>query len=79
MNEKLSVLKLIGLGYHQMLTNEEFSYDDVEKILNDLPKHGEKIELSSEEIKTMIAFVSELHFKHMKMWEDICNTQSRDF
>lgn len=67
MNEKSPVLELIGLGFYQMLVNEEFSYDDVEKILNDLPKSGEKIELSAEEIKSMVAYVSELLLKSAKM------------
>ena len=64
MNEKLSVLKLIGLGFYQLLVNEEFSCDFiVETILNDLPNPGEKIELSAEEIKTMLVFVFELYLK----------------
>ena len=67
MNEKLSVLKLIGLGFHEMLVSEEVSLDDVETIINDLPKSGEKIELSAEEIKAMVSFVSELLLKSEKM------------
>lgn len=60
MNGKLCVLKLIALGFHHLIVNEEFSYDDVEKILNDLPKHEEKIELSASEIKTMLTYVAKL-------------------
>lgn len=67
MNEKLSVLKLIGLGFCQMLLNEEVSCDDVAKILKDLYKNGEKIELSAEEIKAILALVSELYLKSAKM------------
>lgn len=62
MNEKSSVLKLIGLGFYQTLVNEEvFSCDDVKTIINGLPKSGEKIELSAEEIKTILVFVFELN------------------
>lgn len=67
MNKKSHVLALIGLGFYQMLVNEEVSYDDVEKILNALLKPGEKIELSAEEIKSMAAFVSESLLKSEKM------------
>ena len=68
MNEKLSVLKLIGLGFHQLLVNEEVSCDFiVETILNGLPNPGEKIELSAEEIKTMLVFVFELYLKQKKI------------
>ena len=43
MTEKSPVLALIGLGFYQVLVNEEVSFDDVEKILDDLPKSGEKL------------------------------------
>ena len=65
MTEKLSVLKLIGLGIHQTIASEEFTVDDVDTIINGLPKLGEKIELSAEEIGTILAFVLELHYKRL--------------
>lgn len=62
MTKKSPVLALIGLGFHQTLVSEEvFSCDDVKTIINDLPKSGEKIELSAEEIKTILVFVFELY------------------
>jgi hypothetical protein len=68
MNEKLSVLKLIDLGFYQLLVNEEVSCDFiVETILNGLPNPGEKIELSAEEIKTMLVFVFGLYLKRKKL------------
>lgn len=67
MNEKLSVLKLIGLGFHQMIVNDEVSPDDVETILDGLPKSGEKIELSAEEIETILDCVLVSHLKRLKM------------
>lgn len=67
MNGKLSVLKLIGLGFHQMIVNDEVSPDDVETILDGLPKSGEKIELSAEEIETILDFVLVSHLKRVKM------------
>lgn len=67
MNEKLSVLKLIGLGFHQMIVNDEVSRDDVETIIDGLPKSGEKIELSAEEIETILDFVLVSHLKRVKM------------
>lgn len=70
MTEKSPVLALIGLGFYQVLVNEEVSFDDVEKILDDLPKSGEKIELSGEEIKSMAVFVLESLLKRAKMLED---------
>lgn len=70
MNEKLSVLKLIGLGFYQTLVSEEVSCDDVETIINGLPKSGEKIELSAEEIKSMVTYALELLLKRAKMMED---------
>lgn len=73
MTEKSTVLKLIGLGFYQTIVNEEVSCDYVEKILNGLPKSGEKIELSAEEFKAMTVFVFELYLKRKcaKMEEDI--------
>lgn len=50
-----------------MIVNEEVSFGDAVKILNDLPKSGEKIELSAEEIKSMAVFVFESLFKSEKM------------
>lgn len=67
MNGKLSVLKLIGLGFHQMIVNVEVSRDDVETIIDGLPKSGEKIELSAEEIETILDFVLVSHLKRVKM------------
>lgn len=67
MNEKLSVLKLIGLGFHQMIVNDEVSRDNVETIIDGLPKSGEKIELSAEEIETILDFVLVSHLKRVKM------------
>lgn len=67
MNGKLSVLKLIGLGFHQMIVNDEVSRDDVETIIDGLPKSGEKIELSAEEIETILDFVLVSHLKRVKM------------
>lgn len=73
MNGKLSVLKLIGLGFHQILVNDEISPDYAETIIDALPKSGEKIELSEEEIKEMMVFVFESYLKRKlaKMEEDI--------
>lgn len=67
MNEKSFVLKLIGLGFHQALVGEEVSYDDLVTIINGLPKSGEKIELSAEEIETILDFVLASHLKRVKM------------
>lgn len=66
-NEKVSVLKLIALGFYQTLVNDEISCDEVDRIINDLPKPGEKIELSAEEIKAMSVLVLEFHLKRAKM------------
>lgn len=79
MTENSSVLKLIGLGFYQMLVNNEFSPEYAETIIDGLPKSGEKIELSAEEIKAMTVFVLELHLKRAKMEVDVCLTQLRDF
>lgn len=68
MNGKLSVLKLIGLGFHQMIVNGEVSPDDVETIIDGLPKSREKIELSAEEIETILDFVLVSHLKRVKMY-----------
>lgn len=71
MAENSSVLKLIGLGFYQMIVNDDVSCDDVETIINGLLKSGEKIELSAEEIETTFDFVAELLLKRAKMEEDI--------
>ena len=67
MNEKLSVLKLIGLGIYQTLVSEGVSCDDVKTIVDGLPNPGEKIELSAEEIETVLTIVLEIHSKRVKM------------
>lgn len=47
--------------------NDEVSPDDLETILDGLPKSGEKIELSAEEIEKILDFVLVSHLKRVKM------------
>lgn len=79
MNEKLSVLKLIGLGIHQTLVSEEVSCDDVDTIINGLPKPGEKIELSAEDITTILTIVLDTFKTCENVGGKTCFTQLRDF